>query len=157
MNIEEVVHLLLFNLTLQFRKRYYNLTNVIYPYARDNWLALQLPPKVSSIKTLVFVHSLQNSLLILILIQFGNCLLIQLKNMTLSDVKDEILKALKAHTDRFKPGSEIKKKIVSWALVSRTPPKAPYIALSPGPPLTEKYINDLFKDEAKIDFIPQNM
>lgn len=46
MNIEEVVHLLLFNLTLQFRKRYYNLTNVIYPYARDNWLALQLPPKV---------------------------------------------------------------------------------------------------------------
>lgn len=49
MNIEEVVHLLLFNLTLQFRKRYYNLTNVIYPYARDNWLALQLPPKVSTI------------------------------------------------------------------------------------------------------------
>lgn len=46
MNIEEVVHLLLFNLTLQFRKRYYNLTNVIYPYARDNWHALQLPPKV---------------------------------------------------------------------------------------------------------------
>lgn len=47
MNIEEVVHLLLFNLTLQFRKRYYNLTNVIYPYARENWHALQLPPKVS--------------------------------------------------------------------------------------------------------------
>lgn len=49
MNIEEVVHLLLFNLTLQFRKRYYNLTNVIYPYARDNWHALQLPPKVKYI------------------------------------------------------------------------------------------------------------
>lgn len=50
MNIEEVVHLLLFNLTLQFRKRYYNLTNVIYPYSRDNWHALQLPPKVGSIQ-----------------------------------------------------------------------------------------------------------
>lgn len=53
MNIEEVVHLLLFNLTLQFRKRYYNLTNVIYPYSRDNWHALQLPPKVSSIENLL--------------------------------------------------------------------------------------------------------
>lgn len=49
MNVEEVVHLLLFNLTLQFRKRYYHSTNVIYPYARDNWHALQLPPKVFSI------------------------------------------------------------------------------------------------------------
>ena len=75
----------------------------------------------------------------------------------LSDVKDEIMKALKAHTDRFRPGSEIKKKIVNWALVSRTPPKAPYIVLAPGPLLTEKYINDLFKDEAKINFIPHNM
>lgn len=46
MNIEDVVHLLLFNLTLRFSKRYYNLTNVIFPYARDNWHALQLPPKV---------------------------------------------------------------------------------------------------------------
>lgn len=57
MNIEEVVHLLLFNLTLRFRKRYYNLTNVIYPYARDNWHALQLPPKVchrNSIRQMTF-------------------------------------------------------------------------------------------------------
>lgn len=50
MNIEEVVHLLLFNLRVQFGKRYYSLTNVINPYARDNWHALQLPPKVSSMK-----------------------------------------------------------------------------------------------------------
>lgn len=57
--MEEVVHLLLFNLNLQFRKRYYDLTNVIYPYARDNWHALQLPPKVS-----FFTHKfIQNSFL----------------------------------------------------------------------------------------------
>lgn len=45
-NMEDVVHLLLFNLTLHFSKRFYNLTNVIFPYARDNWPALQLSPKV---------------------------------------------------------------------------------------------------------------
>lgn len=77
--------------------------------------------------------------------------------MMLSDVKDEIMKALKTHADRFKPGSEIKKKILNWALVSRTPPKAPNIVLPPGELLTEKYINDLFKEEARINFMAQNM
>ncbi|XP_031638714.1 polycomb protein Pcl [Contarinia nasturtii] len=125
MNIEEVVHLLLFNLTLRFRKRYYSLTNVIYPYARDNWHALQLPPK--------------------------------LKNMMLSDVKEDIKKALGTHNDRFKPGNDVNQKILSWALVSRTPPKAPNIVLPQGPLLTEKYINDLFKEEAKINFMTQNI
>lgn len=74
-----------------------------------------------------------------------------------SDTKDEIMKALRTHTDRFRPGSEVKKKVLNWALVSRTPPKAPNIVLSQGPLLTEKYINDLFKDEARIDFMAQNM
>lgn len=41
------MHLLLFNLTLQHSKAYFNLVNVILPYTRDNWHALQLPPKVS--------------------------------------------------------------------------------------------------------------
>lgn len=47
MNIENVVHLLLFNLTLHHSKRYFNFSNVIVPYARDNWAYLQLPVKVS--------------------------------------------------------------------------------------------------------------
>lgn len=74
-----------------------------------------------------------------------------------NDVKDEILKALRTHTDRFKPGNEVKKKVLNWALASRTPPKAPIIALSQGPLLTEKYINDLFTGEARINFMAQNM
>lgn len=74
-----------------------------------------------------------------------------------SDVKDEIMKALRTHTDRFKPGSEVKKKVLNWALASRAPPKAPNIVLPQGPLLTEKYINDLFKEEARINFMAQNM
>lgn len=76
--------------------------------------------------------------------------------MISSDVKDEIMKALRAHSDRFRAGSEVKKKVLNWALASRTPPKAPKIVLPQGPLLTEKYINDLFKEEAKINFISQN-
>lgn len=67
------------------------------------------------------------------------------------------MKALRSNKDRFKPGNEVKNKVLNWALVSRTPPKAPNIVLPPGPLLTEKYINDLFKEEARIDFLPQNM
>lgn len=74
-----------------------------------------------------------------------------------SDTKDEIIRALRTHTDRFRPGSEVKKKVLNWALVSRTPPKAPNIVLPQGPLLTEKYINDLFKEEARINFMAQNM
>lgn len=77
--------------------------------------------------------------------------------MMLNDVKDEISKALKANSDRFKPGNEVKKKVLNWALVSKTPPKAPTIVLPPGPLLTEKYINDLFKEEARINFMAHNM
>lgn len=61
MNMEDVVHLLLFNLTLHFSKRYYNLTNVLFPYARDNWPALQLPPKVISIVNMVFDEEMINN------------------------------------------------------------------------------------------------
>lgn len=77
--------------------------------------------------------------------------------MMSSDVKDEIMKALRTHSDRFRPGSEVKKKVLHWALISRTPPKAPNIVLPLGPLLTEKYINDLFKEEARINFMAQNM
>lgn len=77
--------------------------------------------------------------------------------MISSDIKDEIMRALRTHSDRFRPGSEIKKKVLNWALVSRIPPKAPNIVLPQGPLLTEKYINDLFKEEARINFMAQNM
>lgn len=49
MKIEEVVELILFNLTVYQNKRFYDVHRVIAPYARDNWSALQLSPNVSSI------------------------------------------------------------------------------------------------------------
>lgn len=72
-------------------------------------------------------------------------------------MKEEITKALKTQTDRFEAGPDVDKKVVSWALKNFLPPVASNIALPPGPPLTEKYINDLFYDQARIYFLPQNM
>lgn len=46
MTIEEVVHLMLFNLNVHHGRYYFSLSNIIYPYIKDNWSALQLSPKV---------------------------------------------------------------------------------------------------------------
>lgn len=77
--------------------------------------------------------------------------------MVSSEIKDEIGRALKAHTMRFKSGREGKRKTTFWSLKSRSPPKAPVIALPPGQPLSEKYINDLFSDQARIHFLPRKL
>jgi len=42
----DLVHLMLYNLTVYNAKKYYDLDTVIVPYANDNWLTLQLPPRV---------------------------------------------------------------------------------------------------------------
>lgn len=44
----DLVHLMLYNLTVYNAKKYYDLDTVIVPYANDNWNTLQLPPRVSS-------------------------------------------------------------------------------------------------------------
>lgn len=43
----DLVHLMLYNLTVYNAKKYYDLDTVIVPYANDNWNTLQLPPRVS--------------------------------------------------------------------------------------------------------------
>lgn len=42
----DLVHLLIFNLTVYNHNKYYDLDAVILPYAHDNWHALQLSAKV---------------------------------------------------------------------------------------------------------------
>lgn len=42
----DLVHLMLYNLTVYNAKKYYDLDTVIIPYANDNWNSLQLPPRV---------------------------------------------------------------------------------------------------------------
>lgn len=44
----DLVHLMLYNLTVYNAKKYYDLDTVIVPYANDNWNTLQLPPRVRS-------------------------------------------------------------------------------------------------------------
>ena len=45
----DLVHLMLFNLTVYQSKKYYDLDSIVIPYINDNWHALQLPPKVNSV------------------------------------------------------------------------------------------------------------
>lgn len=50
----DLVHLMLYNLTVYNAKKYYDLDTVIVPYAIDNWNTLQLPPRVR----MCFMHFL---------------------------------------------------------------------------------------------------
>lgn len=47
----DLVHLMLYNLTVYNAKKYYDLDTVIIPYANDNWNTLQLPPRVSLLQS----------------------------------------------------------------------------------------------------------
>jgi len=58
----DLVHLMLYNLTVYNAKKYYDLDTIIIPYANDNWSALQLPTRVgvfniriSSIKQIILI------------------------------------------------------------------------------------------------------
>ncbi|CAG9772892.1 unnamed protein product [Ceutorhynchus assimilis] len=45
----DLVHLMLYNLTVHHCKKYYDLDSVVIPYISDNWHALQLPPKMANV------------------------------------------------------------------------------------------------------------
>ncbi|KAG8034512.1 hypothetical protein G9C98_007588 [Cotesia typhae] len=45
----DLVHLMLYNLTVYNAKKYYDLDSVIIPYAAENWNLLQLPPRIRDI------------------------------------------------------------------------------------------------------------
>ncbi|XP_066596004.1 polycomb protein Pcl isoform X2 [Prorops nasuta] len=47
----DLVHLMLYNLTVYNAKKYYDLDTVIVPYANDNWNTLQLPPRIRDVST----------------------------------------------------------------------------------------------------------
>lgn len=50
----DLVHLMLYNLTVYNAKKYYDLDTVIIPYANDNWLTLQLPPRVGIVNNGIY-------------------------------------------------------------------------------------------------------
>ncbi|KAJ8672774.1 hypothetical protein QAD02_004034 [Eretmocerus hayati] len=54
----DLVHLMLYNLTVYNAKKYYDLDTVIVPYANENWHTLQLPPKVRDVTAQVRKESI---------------------------------------------------------------------------------------------------
>ncbi|XP_033226981.1 uncharacterized protein LOC117179371 isoform X2 [Belonocnema kinseyi] len=49
----DLVHLMLYNLTVYNAKKYYDLDTVIVPYANENWNTLQLPPRIRDVSSQV--------------------------------------------------------------------------------------------------------
>ncbi|XP_012253942.1 metal-response element-binding transcription factor 2 isoform X1 [Athalia rosae] len=49
----DLVHLMLYNLTVYNAKKYYDLDTIIVPYANENWNALQLPPRIRDVSAQV--------------------------------------------------------------------------------------------------------
>ncbi|XP_020293472.1 metal-response element-binding transcription factor 2 [Pseudomyrmex gracilis] len=49
----DLVHLILYNLTVYHAKKYYDLDTVIIPYANDNWYFLQLPSRIRDVSAQV--------------------------------------------------------------------------------------------------------
>ncbi|XP_058809013.1 PHD finger protein 19 isoform X2 [Phymastichus coffea] len=54
----DLVHLMLYNLTVYNAKKYYDLDTVIVPYANDNWNTLQLPPRIRDVTAQVRKESI---------------------------------------------------------------------------------------------------
>lgn len=76
----DLVHLMLYNLTVYNAKKYYDLDTVIIPYANDNWLTLQLPPRVRIFNTLEYhktnYSNLCNILIIIMFVDNIACILL---------------------------------------------------------------------------------
>lgn len=141
MKFEDLVHLLLFNLNKHNNLDYYHVDKAIVPYALDNWHALQLRPTVSC-----NIHVVISQLL---------KYLLQTRNMSFSEIKDRILKALNSNEKRFRC-HDAESKMKNYCLRVNVPPPVEQLVLPPnGPLVTEKYIKEHFKDKTKIHIIPK--
>lgn len=109
---EDIVHLLLFNLTIYNHKKYYDLTTILIPYIIDNWEILQLP---LHIKNLLPSHISEQ----------------------ICDTLNSNL-----HKTRFKNGKEIKKSAAIWGLRNVFPPPFIRIVLPAHGVVTEQYLKE---------------
>lgn len=63
MKFEDIIHLILFNLTIHnTTAKYFDVSKIIVPYAIDNWHALQLPPNFKCMEFPGFKEKLVNTL-----------------------------------------------------------------------------------------------
>lgn len=75
--------------------------------------------------------------------------------MSFSEIKERIVKALNSNDKSFRC-HDAESKMKRYSLRVSVPPPAELLVIPPnGPPVTEKYLKEYFKDKTKIDIIPK--
>ncbi|XP_025112421.1 uncharacterized protein LOC112575077 isoform X2 [Pomacea canaliculata] len=121
----DVVHLALFNLTLTFCHKYYDLHTTILPWISENNSNLNLSN------------------------------LLQSRPILSADVTRKVEAALNAHKSKFTSGKEVKKKASLWALVVRVPPQSPPVTVPASGPVNDDVMDNLNARSQKVKyFIP---
>ncbi|KAK3923536.1 Metal-response element-binding transcription factor 2 [Frankliniella fusca] len=112
----DIVHLVIFNLMIFKKKKYFDLDSEIIPYVKNNWFYLQIPA------------------------QLVKCSDSELRRIILKMLEDNSTKSCK-----FKSGRELKTKKRIWGLRIGVPPKRKAISLPPVCPLTDDAIRTWWK------------
>lgn len=120
----DIVHLVIFNLILFKKKKYFDVDSEIIPYVKNNWFYLQIPA------------------------QLVKCSDSELRKFILKMLEDNSTKNC-----RFKSGRELNTKKRIWGLRNRVPPKRIAFSLPPVRPLTDDAVKTWWK-KCHITFQP---
>ncbi|XP_034233389.1 uncharacterized protein LOC117640692 isoform X2 [Thrips palmi] len=120
----DIVHLVIFNLILFKKKKYFDVDSEIIPYVKNNWFYLQIPA------------------------QLVKCSDSELRKFILKMLEDNSTKNC-----RFKSGKELNTKKRIWGLRNRVPPKRIAFSLPPVRPLTDDAVKSWWK-KCHITFRP---
>lgn len=142
----DLVHLMLYNLTVYNAKKYYDLDTIIVPYANKHWNALQLPPRVS----LVSFEDTLERILWFNPIQY----LSQIRDVSSQVRRDSILAILTNNRNRFKCGREIKKRTTIWGLRVRLPPPCPVVNLPASGIIDDSVLRMCWGANKRLQYLP---
>lgn len=143
----DLVHLMLYNLTVYNAKKYYDLDTVIVPYAHENWQNLQLPSRVS----IYIFHSLRVFLLTKYLL---TVYFFQIRDVSAQVRKESILAILTNNRNRFKCGREIKKRTTIWGLRVRLPPPCPVVHLPDTGVIDDSVLRRCWGANKRLQYLP---
>lgn len=152
----DLVHLMLYNLTVYNAKKYYDLDTVIVPYANDNWNTLQLPPRVRSFNK--FLKYFYFSLKIVknrLFINIYKCIsYYQIRDVSAQIRRESILGILTNNRNRFKCGREIKKRTTIWGLRVRLPPPCPIVNLPATGVIDDSVLRRCWGANKRLQYLP---
>ncbi|KAL8598205.1 hypothetical protein ACOMHN_043276 [Nucella lapillus] len=108
----DVAQLALFNLTLNFRHKYYDLDDILMPWVFENRHNLALDN------------------------------LLEGKSVDSPEIRNKVEAALSGHRSKFMSGREVKKKYTLWGLILRVPPNAPCVVVPLSGPINSQVLSN---------------